>query len=348
MVPSGRAIGLLRTASASSSHCFAEPPAFREGAVRAGLIAEPEELLELLLRRDPVGADLLPARPQLRVEDTVDDEGPYSVREEVGVGGAQERAVGEAEVGELGIAHGSAQEVEVSSDIGGVHVRCDSGALGQALRPEGVVGVEERAELRLLVGKDRHVGEVAVERPLALEASERIGCAHAPRVEPDDVEAPAQVASQELAEAGQHELDAGATGPARVDEDRATLAALVRCRDLRQRDRSGRALRVAVVQRNLGGGAQGAREVAAAGLPVQRWRPVRLRRRLCADRSRRRDGDRRHARDRADDDRKPCLAPHDEPPSSSGLYIASRGRRAREGRPSPPSPEGQIVLTALP
>ena len=66
-------------------------------------------------------------RPGLRVDVAVEDHGADLVGEEIGVGGAQERAVGDPEVVELRVAHRLAELVEVAGGVGGRHMAQELG-----------------------------------------------------------------------------------------------------------------------------------------------------------------------------------------------------------------------------
>ena len=72
-----------------------------------------------------------------RIDHAVQDHRPHPVREHVGVGLAEKRAVGEAAIGQLAIADQLAQIVEVADRIGGGDVGQQGAA--QRLAPPRIV-----------------------------------------------------------------------------------------------------------------------------------------------------------------------------------------------------------------
>src|SRR4051794_13762338 len=64
----------------------------------------------------------LPVRPRRRIDGSVEDQRPYSLREKVRVGGTEEGAPGNPPVGQSPIAHGAAQQVHVPGAVGGRHM----------------------------------------------------------------------------------------------------------------------------------------------------------------------------------------------------------------------------------
>ena len=143
------------------------------------------------------------------------------MREQVGVGVADVRAVGEPEIGELAVADRPPEQVQVAGHVGGVHVGGDSLTVVEALGAEAVEPVEEWPVLVPPVGEDRQVSEEREEIVLAVEAMQGVGGRDAAGIEADDVEATVQLAFEELAEALEDERNPRPTRPAGVDQDAA-------------------------------------------------------------------------------------------------------------------------------
>ncbi len=137
-----------------------EVPARLPGAGRAGR-AVGEEGVELGVE----GRRLVHAEADGilgRVDGAVEDHGPDVGREQLGVGGAEEGPVGEAEVGELGVADGLADLVHVPGRVVGADMGEQVGAHGLAAGHELAVALDQGVEPG--VGRRRRIQtEVLVE-----------------------------------------------------------------------------------------------------------------------------------------------------------------------------------------
>src|SRR4029453_13355964 len=117
-----------------------------EGAVGAAPVAQAQERLEgvvgaLLAAQPGVGGEgpgLVAAAGGVGdgVDHAVDDHRPDLVGEHVGVGGADGRPVGVADVGHLAVADRPAQQVHVAGHVGGRHV-VEDGAAALGAGPGG-------------------------------------------------------------------------------------------------------------------------------------------------------------------------------------------------------------------
>jgi hypothetical protein len=132
--------------------------------------------------------------------------------------------------------------------------------------------VVEGPVLAGLVREERRRVQELDEVVLAVEAVDRVRGADAARVEPDDVEPPAEVVVQLLSEAVENELDARAAGAAGIDEDAPDPVRGVGGRKSGKRDLGRRPSRRVVVERHVEQCALEPWEVVAAGLPVDRRR----------------------------------------------------------------------------
>ena len=162
----------------------------------------------------------------LGVDRTVEHQGPVVAGEQRGVRGAEEGAVGEAQVGELAVADSGAE---------GVHVPCD--VRGRDVPEDLSVPLHARVDVRL------HLGDVG-------GAVERLGCGHRLRVdaqlllvhpavdrrgalpdaagvEGDDVEALVEV-GEEAGTVALQIVDSGAAWATEVEEERSDAVGLVR------------------------------------------------------------------------------------------------------------------------
>lgn len=187
----------------------------------------------------------------VRVDDGVED-GPADVlREEMGVDAAEFGAVRDAEVVELVVAEDLAHQVHVPGGVLGADVRQGGARVLVAAGRVLLLRVGERQLLGLVVGGEVE-GVVGVEL-LVGEAFHRVAAAHPARVERDQVEAAAQ-GLVVLGEAGQPG-DAGAAGPAEVEDQRTDPPVLVPGAGPDQRELDGLALRHRPVERRLEEGA---------------------------------------------------------------------------------------------
>ncbi len=144
--------------------------------------------------------------------------GPTWLGEQVGVRRPDERAVGRAEVAQLAVAERRAQHVDVLGHLDRGHVPDQVAALPQAVVAE--LGEQAVGVLRLGRGVRVGVGGDQGVELLGALALQRVARADAARVEPDDVEGGQQL-GPERGRAGGGVLDAGASGAARVDDQRA-------------------------------------------------------------------------------------------------------------------------------
>ena len=200
-----------------------------EGTVRACGITKPEELFQRALgadvaaqagaERQPCGLGTSARRPRDRVDDAVDDEGPDLSREKVGVGLAEDRAVGVAEVVQLLVADQLAEPVQVAGDVGGGHVPEDGAAVGRAGRSQFLVGDALLLFLGRGLGKGNG-GQVGNRLLEGVVAAQRRASRNAARVEADDVEPGPDLKREELSDAA-GEVDARPARPAGVEEERA-------------------------------------------------------------------------------------------------------------------------------
>ena len=159
---------------------------------------------------------------QVGRDDAVEDDATDALREEPGVGGAEERAVGLAEVVQLRVADGGPQDVHVAGGVGRREVLDEIGVVGLAAGGHRLGLRQQRLLLGGVVG--RRVGrEEAVER-LVAEAVDRVGAPDAARVETDEVVVATDVRPADRVGPAADVVDAGRAGAARVDE-RASPAA---------------------------------------------------------------------------------------------------------------------------
>lgn len=230
----------------------------RRGAVRA----HPQE------GRGPGFARRGVVRPRQRVDVAVEDHGPDLVGEQVGVGGAQDGPVGDAEVIELRLAHRPAEQVEVLGGVGGRHVAQEVGVALLAAAAQVLVRVDPG---RALLGAHREAGRFVRAPGLGLlggvEAVHGGAVADAPGVPADDVEPFAQVLGEGVVVL-RHLYGPGAAGTSGVDEQRAHALRGVAGLAADDGQVDGATGGSRVVQRHLGRGAV-VRAAGFAGAPVQ-------------------------------------------------------------------------------
>ena len=160
------------------------------------------------------------------VEGTVEHHRAVVTREQARVRGAEERAVGEAEVVELALVQRGAEQVHITRHVGGRHVRQDAVVKRDAARDVARVLLDKRARNdverrleRLGVNPLRLLVRPAVDRRLAL--------ADAARVHPDQIEALVERREAVGAE-GLEEIGDRGAGPAEVQKQRADPVRLIR------------------------------------------------------------------------------------------------------------------------
>lgn len=183
--------------------------------------------------------------PGLRVDVPVHHECPDPVREQVRVRRSEQRAVRDAPVAQSVVARCPAQQVEIACGVGGRDV-------AQQLRvpplaPLRQIGV--RGDVRpLLLPADRERRDLllpGLRLGGAVEAAHRRAVADAARVPADDVEAVPELRRELAVQPGQSD-GPGATGPARVEEQRSLGAPRAGrpVADHRQVDRPARGVRM--------------------------------------------------------------------------------------------------------
>src|SRR4051794_36422410 len=187
-------------------------------AVWAGALAEREELVEDLVgERDAVDRPRLGAGGVCdRIDDAVEQHRPHPVREQVGVGLAEHRPVGQADVGELAVPDGLAQRVQVAGGVRGRDVveKIPVHLTAPARELDGLALVG----LRLGRGHGNgHARPELVPFGVAAEAGHRRACAGAPRIPTHHVEA-APAPLVEVRSSFPDHRDAALTRSARVEE----------------------------------------------------------------------------------------------------------------------------------
>ena len=248
----------------------------REGALGlAGPIAQhqgPVQSLVGALGGTQTGPDrgalgLLGASPLDRVEDTVDGQRPDPVRIQVGVHLTEVAAVGEAQVGQLLVAHRPAEQIHVPRHLGGRHRTGQGLAGGGAALGVLVVGLGERLLLLGPVRESRRVDRVQHRCGLARggEALHVLAERDTAGIEADHVEPISHSPAEKIAREVGH-LGAGTPRTTGVDEQGADLLLLVLRRHLQQRQLDLLTLRLVVVERNLHRRTLG---VAITGVPVE-------------------------------------------------------------------------------
>lgn len=218
--------------------------------------------------RAPGGGVRGVVRPGLWVDGAVDGQGADLAGEEVGVGGAEERAVRGPEVGELRVAHRAAEPVEVVSDVGGRHM---AQQLGVTL-PAAAGQLLERADPGLpLLCADRETGRFArlpgLGIPRSREAVHGGAVADPAGVPADDVEPLPHLAREERVIL-RHLDRSRPAGSAGVEEQGADAPPGTGRLPFDDGQFDGATAGVAVVQRHLRGRAV-ERPVPDAGFPLQ-------------------------------------------------------------------------------
>ena len=214
----------------------------------------------------------------------VQDHAAYGGGEQVGVGGAQPGAVGQAHIVEHSVADGFAQQVHVAGHVGGGVVVEKAAAVSfGAPGVEPGVGLFPRCVLLRADGERRQRRQERLLRRDGREAAHRGAEAEAARVEGDDVKTLPHWGGEPLVSA-QEALDL-LVGAAAVDEQRADALRGISGEVPDHRDADLRAVWVPVIQRHP---RLGALEAVIAGSPVQHRNPRRS--------HRGRTGLRRHAR----------------------------------------------------
>ena len=228
-----------------------------ERAPLADEVAALEEAVERQLEAPRALAVVLDAveQPQRRVDVAVEDDRTRLLREHVDVGRAEQRAVREADVGQLAVADGLPHQVEVTGHVLGGHVLEQ-----RACEPlaEAAVVLERLERRRLVRRGDRqrvHAAEDVGGVLLRGEAAQRGAAGDTARVETDQVE-PVQHLWLEDVGAGLRHPVAGTARAAGVEEQRTHLRVRVRRRAAHQRDVDRAEPRPVVVERH--------REVSAA------------------------------------------------------------------------------------
>ena len=244
-----RIVGLGRLAHQRVHHVLEDGDGLgRVGAQRAAGVfgAVGSEVVERLLeggRLVDVGLD----RVSVRVDRTVEDHRPHLVREGLRVGRADPRAVRVAQVGQLRIAQGGPQHVEVLDHVGGAHVGQELLAhlVDAALHELLLAGLDVLDAGGAVV--DLRVGPVGVVVSVGVAPQRRRRRADPARVEPDHVETLPHLLRERLEQA-HGRVDTGLPRPARVDHQRADL--LPGGRDADQRQVRLRTVGFGVVDRN--------------------------------------------------------------------------------------------------
>ncbi len=189
--------------------------------LRPGGLAETQETVEYTVACDDAAAHprLGPPRVGDGVDDAVEQHRPNPVRVHVGVGLAEEGAVGEAYIGELVIPDEAAQVVEVAGGVGGRDVGKEPAADVPAA-PGEVRGLAPVPLGRVLGERDRDSLPEPLLGPLAAKAAHRSAGVGATGIPADDVETPVAERVEPL-RIPSNEVDAGFAGSPRVDEHRA-------------------------------------------------------------------------------------------------------------------------------
>ena len=152
------------------------------------------------------------------IDGPVQHHGPHVGREELGVGRPEQRAVGVPDEGQLGVAQGGSDPVEVPGRVDGADVGQDGPAVLLALGGEGLV-VAQQGQPGGRGGGDGvdPVARVAARGRQLTGAGDRAAPFHPTRVERDDVEAVEQFGRQHRQLVGQV-VDARGPRPTRVDD----------------------------------------------------------------------------------------------------------------------------------
>ena len=124
-----------------------------------------------------------------RVDGTIQDQGANAIGEELRVVGADQGSVGQPEIGQLLVAEGSAQAVQIAGDVLGPDVWQELAIATLASLDERPLAVEELAPFggRVRRAVDR---EEVVE---VVDTADLRALVDSPRVEADDVEPVADV-----------------------------------------------------------------------------------------------------------------------------------------------------------
>ena len=246
----------------------------------AALVAEAEELVQ---RGDGAGVAAEPrgegdraslVHPGDRVEHAVDDERAKVVREHVGVGLAQERAVRDAVVGELRVPYRLAEDVEVTRHVRGRHV-IDDVASALRARVDEVKVRRHPGVLLLRRQRERKRREERLPLLRGAEAAQRRASRDAARIEADEVEPRPHLVREEERTGAQSEVDTRTARPAGIQEQRADPVRRVGRGEADESDRDRAPRRLVVVERHLHGSAL----ERAGGLEALAPADLRLRRR---------------------------------------------------------------------
>ena len=198
---------------------------------------------------------LFAADPRGRVHVRAENHGPNPPRKQVGVGGAEERAVGVPVVRQLSVALGLTQEIHVARRLRGRHVPQQGAVPSLALPAEGGVALGPLRDLnrpdRERVSRQPDACEEAILSRLRGEALHRGAFPEPARIPGDDVEARAHRIGKEGVDRREQRLVR--TRTARVEKERPDAARAIGgpMPDHREPDRG--AVRVSVVQRCLRG-----------------------------------------------------------------------------------------------